>query len=222
MDTTALAVTEAAPGTTPDGADVPHEITLAVWGMPDAVPAGERFAVKVGAKSSAGCVLCGGRVEVRDAAGAVVTSGRLGESPWPGTDALYWADVTLPAPAAPGRLALSAQFDASEIDPPHRGASSPFSVTIVERPEHTLTVMVIARGDGTPIEDVQIRLGSHRAITDASGRAEVKMSNGRYQLQLWKAGYEAPATAVDVAGDAFVEVAIVAMPEEDPDAHWTG
>jgi len=209
-------------GQTPDGDVAPHEITLAIWGIPEAVAASERFAIKVGAKSSAGCALSGERIEIRDAAGAVVASGCLGEAPWPGTDALFWANVEMQAPKTPGPLALSAHFDATEIDPPHANSSSPFSVAIVARPEHTLTVKVIERQTAVPIEDVQIRLGPHRAATGASGLAEVRMPKGRFELHVWKAGYEAPATAVDIGGDAFVQVEVEAIPEEDPDARWKG
>jgi hypothetical protein len=223
MDATAATAAEHEAGKpAPNGAAAPQEITLMAWAMPDAVPAGERFAVKIGAKSSAGCALCGGVIEVRNADDAVLASAPLSASPWPGTGALYWTEIALQAPAAPGRFAFSARFDAAEIDPPHRSASLPISVTIAERPAHTLTVTVVAQGAGTPLEDVQIRFGPYRAVTDASGRAAVKLPTGRHQLLLWKAGYEAPVTVVNLQGDASVEVAIVALPEEDPDAHWTG
>jgi len=217
----------AAPEQAPDGQELtgevaPHDSTLAVWGMPDAVAAGERFTVKVGAKSSVGCVLRGGRIEIRDAAAAAVASGCLGEAPWPGTGALFWAEIELRAPAVPGLLTLSAQFDAAEIDPPHRGASSHFSVAIVERPEHTMTVKVIAKENLAPVDEAHVRLGPHHATTDGAGLAEVKVSKGRYPLHVWKAGYEAPATAIDVTHDVFVTVELVTVLEQDPDAHWKG
>ena len=62
------------------------------------VVAGEKFAIKVGAKSSSGRALAGGRVEVSDAQGAVVASATLGDAPWPGTEALYWTALEVPAP----------------------------------------------------------------------------------------------------------------------------
>ena len=166
---------------TPDGSAAPHEITLAVWEMPEAVAAGERFAVKVGAKSSAGCVLRGGRIEVRDAAGAVVASGCLGDAPWPGTERAV-LDRGRRCRRRPRRDRSRSRRNSTpaELDPPHRGAASPFSVAVVERPEHTLTVKVIAKDDRVPIEDAQIRLGPYRATTDASGRAEVRIAKGRY------------------------------------------
>src|SRR4029078_10961694 len=122
-----------------------HETSLAVWDIPTPA-AGERFSVKAGAKSSAGCTLCGRRIEVL-AGDAVVASGSLGDAPWPGTSALYWAELALrappaPAPAArwwpdlglrappaPGTVAFSVRFDAGDLDEPHRDASSPFNVS---------------------------------------------------------------------------------------------
>src|ERR1051325_2092846 len=77
-----------------------HQVSLAVWDIPTPA-AGERFAIKVGAKSSAGCALGGRQVEVLDGE-AVVASGRLGEVPWPGTDALFWAEGELQGPNHPG------------------------------------------------------------------------------------------------------------------------
>ena len=54
---------------------VPHGTSLAVWAVPPAVAAGARFTIKAGAKSSGGCDLAGTRIEICDAAGAVLASG---------------------------------------------------------------------------------------------------------------------------------------------------
>jgi hypothetical protein len=203
----------------------PLTTSLAVWAVPSPATAGECFAIKVGAKSSADCDLAGRRIEVRDAAGAVVATGCLGDTPWPGTSALFWTDVPLRAPAEPGLETYSAQFDAAELDLPHLelphlGACSVFTVAVVEPPAHVLTVKVIAKETAAPIEDAQIRLGPHRAATDAAGLAEVRMPKGRYELFVWKAGYEAPAVPLDIDADAFIQVEALALPEEDQDAHW--
>ncbi len=68
---------------------VPHVTSLAAWSIPSPVVTGERFAIKVGAKSSAGIALATERVDIRDDFGIVVAQGCLGETPYPQTEALY-------------------------------------------------------------------------------------------------------------------------------------
>jgi uncharacterized membrane protein len=198
----------------------PHATSLAVWGIPSPVVMGERFGIKVGAKSAAGCELYAREVEVRDETGTIVARAKLGETPWPGTSALYWADVELLAPAADGMHSWSVKFAAADLETPHDGASSNFSVAIVKPPQHRLTVRVIEKDTAAPIKDVQVRLGAYRAATDPSGRAEIRMPNGTYDLNIWKVGYEAPARTVEVNEDVTVQIEALIVPKEDPDAAW--
>jgi hypothetical protein len=201
-----------------DAAETLHETSLAVWDIPTAA-AGESFAVKIGAKSSAGCTMAGCWVEVLDGAGAMAASGRLGEAPWPGTDALSWTEIELSAPAEPGRAGFSVRFDAEQLDEPHRSAALAFNVPVVARPEHTVTVKV--RANGAPIEQALVRLGPYRGITDAAGVAAVKAAKGQYELVVWKAGYDAPTMPLTVEADAAVQIEARTLPEDDPDSHWT-
>ncbi len=194
-----------------------HQTSLAVWDIPTPA-AGERFSIKVGAKSSADCALGARRVEVLDGE-SVVAAGQLGDAPWPDTDGLFWAEVELQAPDTPGLVALSVRFHAADPDQPHEGASASFNVSIIAKPEHTLTVKVIA--GGVPIEDAIVRLGPIRASTDASGRAAVKLAKGRYELVVWKSGYDAPVTPIAIETDAFAQIDVRAVPQADPDAVWT-
>jgi hypothetical protein len=199
---------------------VPHATSLAVWAVPSPVVAGERFSVKAGAKSSGGCDLSGQRIEVRNADGLVVASGALADAPWPGTSALYWGELDIQAPAEPGLARFSVRFEPGEIEWPHDGASTEFSVAVVAPPEHRLTVNVIAKDTAAPVEDAHIRLGAYQAVTGQSGLAELKMPKGSYELQVWKVGYEAPASQVEIRDDVSVQVELLAVPEEDPDARW--
>jgi hypothetical protein len=199
-------------------ADTVHDTSLAVWDIAPAVTAGEILSVKVGAKSSGGCALNGRRIEVLDG-DAVVESGALGETPWPGSSALYWTEIEMRAPTRPGTATLAVRFDPTASDPSYRGATLQFDVSVVAKPEHTLTVKVTAAGE--PIEEAYIRLGPYRAITDASGVAQVKMAKGRYELVVWKAGYDMPATPVTIEADAVVPVEAQVLPEDDPDSVWT-
>jgi hypothetical protein len=197
--------------------DTLHQTSLAVWDIPTP-SAGERFSIKVGAKSSAGCALGAQRIEVMDGE-AVMAAAHLRDVPWPGTDALFWAEVELQAPDQPGLITLTARFDAAGLDEPHEGASSPFKVSVIAKPEHTLTVKVVA--DGVPVEEAIVRLGATRATTDASGMAAVKLAKGRHELVVWKAGYDAPVTPLAIDADAFVQIDARAVPQADPDAVWT-
>jgi hypothetical protein len=198
----------------------PQATSLAVWDIPSPVVTGERFAIKVGAKSSTGITLGGTSVEICDAAGTPLAQGRLGEAPLPGTSALYWTDLELTAPAV-GMHAWSARFEPADLSLDHEGAAYRFDVVVVPPAEHRLIVRVIERESAAPIADAQVRLGAYRAATDGSGRAEIPMPKGSYDLTVWKAGYEAPPTHVEVTADLTVEVAVLPLPEENPDAAWT-
>lgn len=198
----------------------PHTTSLAVWGVPSPVVMGERFSIKVGAKSSAACELKGKKILVSDSSGAVIAQGCLRETPWPGTSALYWTDVEMPAPAQEGMFWCTVSFAAADVETPHDGASSKFSLAIVRPPEHRLTVEVFEKDSKAPIEDAQVRLGAYRAATDPSGRAEVAMPKGTYDLTVWKVGYETPGLTVDVRQDVSIQVEAVVVPPENPDAAW--
>jgi|SRR5215472_13690221 len=199
----------------------PQLTSLAVWDIPSPVVTGKKFAIKVGAKSSAGITLGDTCIEICDAAGARLAQGALGTTALLGTSALYWAEIELPAPAAPGMHAWSARFTPADLALDHEGVTFQFDVVAVPPPEHRLTVRVIERESATPIADAQVWLGAYRAATDASGRVEIAMPKGSYNLTVWKVGYEAPQTSVEVNADVTVEVAVVPVPEENPDAAWT-
>src|SRR4051794_12365971 len=109
----------------------PHATSLAVWDIPSPVAMGEPFAIKVGAKSTSGCTLEGKTIEVCDSAGEVLAQGRFGAEPWPGTSALYWTEIALPAPRSEGVVSWLARFAGEGLDLPHEGTSSRFSLAAV-------------------------------------------------------------------------------------------
>jgi hypothetical protein len=198
----------------------PLETSLAVWAIPSPVVTGRPFAIKVGAKSAAGCNLMGAHIAVCDAAGGMLARGVLGDTPWPGTSGLYWTELTLIAPAAAGMFSWSVEFAAADLALAHQGSSSRFSIAIVDPPEHRLTVKVVEQDAASPVANAQVRLGAYRAATGGSGLAELLVPKGSYDLEIWKPGYEAPKTAVTIDADLAVEVAVAPMPEENPDTAW--
>src|SRR5262249_33558660 len=80
---------------------VAHAASVHGWGLPPAIAAGERFSFKVGIKCSAGCRLSGRPLCILDGEGAEVATGTLRDV-WPGTDALYFAEVEARAPLTTG------------------------------------------------------------------------------------------------------------------------
>jgi hypothetical protein len=198
----------------------PHETSLAVWAVPSPVVMGERFGIKVGAKSSFESDLSGRDIEVHDQSGTVVARGTLQETRWPGTSALYWTEVDLLAPASEGICSWSVQFAAAALETPHISTNSAFSFVVVKPPDHKMTVKVVEKDTGNPVENAQVRLGAYRAATDQHGLAEVMLCKGTYDLSVWKVGYDAPPQTVAVDDDAMVEVRLLMVPEENPDAAW--
>ena len=99
-----------------------------------------------------------------------------------------------------------ARFSATDVDLPHDGAAHEFSVAVIGRPEHRLTVTVVEWETRNPVADVQVRLGAYRAVTDQSGRADIEVAKGTYELAVWKVQYEAPARTVEIDADVSVEV----------------
>ncbi len=198
--------------------DQKDTISLAVWNVPMPVIAGEPFSIKVGAKSSSGRALTGCRIDVSDAAGAVVASGRLGAAPWAGTEALYWAALDVPSPRAGEVADYTVQCIPPE--PSSEAFASKFSVTATQKPECTLSVSIKEQSTAEALGGVELRLGPFHARTDATGYAELLVCKGEYQLHLWRNGHIAPAQAIRVDGNARLELTMLHVPEEHPDARW--
>jgi hypothetical protein len=199
---------------------VPHATSLAVWAVPSPVAMGQSFTIKVGAKSSAAMALAGAKIEVRDESDTVVARGWLGETPLPGTSALYWTEIELHAPLGEGIHAWSVKLEPGELALAHDGAATTFSASIVRPSEHRLTIKVIEQDTAAPIADAQVRLSAFRATTDPSGLAVVDLPRGVYELNVWKVGCEAPARTITVNANLSLAVEVVSVPEEDPDAAW--
>jgi hypothetical protein len=195
-------------------------ISLAVWDVPTPAVAGETFSIKVGAKSACGRALAGCRVEVSDAAGAVVATGTLGDKPWPETAALYWAALDVPAPAQQQFAEYAVRLMPDSDEPAHDAVASRFSVAATAKPEHKLILKVTEQKTAAALEGVEIRLDSFRARTNAAGRAELHVCKGEYQLQLCRTAHVAPPKPIKIEGDASVELTMVHVPEDHPDARW--
>lgn len=198
-----------------------HQTSLAVWDVPSPVEVKARFRFKVGAKCSACCPLQGHRIEVCDETGAVVARGRLGEADWADAEGLFWAELVVNAPATPGLATFTVAFPADEQEPAaHRGASTSFSLMLVEQARHAASIVVLEKSAGAPVADVQVRLGFHRAATDEQGAVAFRVAPGEHRLVLWKAGYAAPEQLITIDDDMNLIVEAEALPPKDPYARW--
>jgi hypothetical protein len=195
----------------------PHPTSMAVWAVPAPAVVGRRFTVTVGVRCSEQCRLAGQRVEICDEAGVAHGDGRLGDTPWPGTSALYVAEVELTAPVSEGMCTRSARFASGQAALAHEDASAAFSFRTAPLPEHRVTVKVTDRESNRPLDQVDVRLGLYRASTDASGLACLEVPGGNYELDAWKVGYTASPRSVQVAEDLMLHVEASSTPETDPD-----
>jgi hypothetical protein len=192
----------------------PHRTSLSVWAVPSAVQIANRFSITVGAKSSGACWLGGARIEIRDDTGTVVGESMLGQTPWSGSDALYWTEVVLAGPSTAGPQRWSALFAATDLKLPHQGSSAEFSFTAVKPPEHRVAVTVIEGDAATPVEKTEVALGPYRAATDNTGVVYIEVSAGTYELAVWKSGFHAAIRTVEIAADASVRFELLRLPQE--------
>ena len=166
----------------------PHDTRVVVWDTPAAIERGKRFTVRVGIACSAKCQPNGWRVEVRDHDGEQRATATLGDDPWPGTDALYHAEVALVAPDVEGlhTWEAAALMDATtETDGPpvaHDGSPARFGVRVVSAPACRLTVVALDAASRTPVEGARVVAHPYRAVTDERGVAEMRVPAGEYRL----------------------------------------
>ena len=193
---------------------VPHAGSLAVWEVPSPTPAANPVHVKVGVRCATGCALAGRRVEVRDEAGASVGGGTLGETPWPGTSALYWTSVELPAPAAEGVHSRTAVLVGPDAGPPHEAAPATFTFRAAGTPAHRATVRVIDEGTRAPLRSVEVRIGRYTASTDEHGVATVALPPGTFEVGIRKNGFRAEPVRVTVDRDIAVEIEAATCPTQ--------
>jgi len=194
-----------------------HAASVNVWGLPSAIAAGERFGFKVGIKCSAGCKLTGRPVSVYDQEGAKVGAERLLGEVWPGTSALYFAEIEAEAPQAPGDYEWRVNIPVSTAQPPHEAGSFVFAVKIVSPPDYEVTVAAFDSVMQTPINGAHVLLHPYRGRTDHTGVAKVKVTRGRYKLYVSGFNYIPYESHIDVAGNVAMRAELAVEPEGQDD-----
>ena len=162
-----------------------HATRVVVWDVPVAVAPGAALRVKVGVKCAADCSSAGRLVEIRDSDGQVVASGPVGDVPWPGTSALYHAELELRAPDAEGMHPREAFVVASGDDAggaAHDAASARFQIRAVRPPECRLKVIAVDARSHAPVPGAKVVVHPYHALTNADGIAELRVPKGAYRL----------------------------------------
>ncbi|MGH9253005.1 MAG: hypothetical protein ACRD3C_00380 [Vicinamibacterales bacterium] len=194
-----------------------HAASVNAWGLPSTIAAGERFQLKIGVKCSAGCRLTGRPLTIVDHEGAQVGAASLADDIWPGTSALYYAEVDVVAPFIAGDYRWQAKTPGSDSGVPHAAGSCTFAVKVVNAPDHEVRVEAIDSEKQTPIEGAHVLVHPYRAFTDEKGVAKIKVAKGRYKLVVSGFKYIAYQNIIDVAGDVTTRAELRAEPEGQED-----
>ena len=189
-----------------------HAASVNVWDLPSAVAAGDRFRLKVGIKCSAGCNLTGRKLSVFDHQGAQVGAGILLDI-WPGTGALYFAEIEAQAPRTIGYYRWQVESPGTDAGVPHAAGSITFGVNVVSPPDHEVTVAAFDSETQAPIKGAHVLLHPYRALTDETGVAKVKVPKGRYRLVVSGFHYIGYENIIDVAGDVTTRAELATEPE---------
>lgn len=160
-----------------------HAARLNAWDLPSAIVAGEAFRFKVGVKCSADCDLAGKPVALFDTDQRRVSTAQLGNDIWPGTTALFFAEMAARAPVDAGRHEWTLAVPADEAElPPHAAGTAVLSLNVVAAPECSVTVETIAQDGQTPIQGARVVMHPYRAVSDEHGIARLRVARGDYTI----------------------------------------
>lgn len=159
-----------------------HGAHLNVWDIPATLTAGEAFTFRVGIKCSCGCNLANRAFVVRDEHGSTVASGMLGSEVWPGTDAVYYAEVQAQAPADISLHQWMVESAGSDSGIAHAPGSVPMRVRTVAAPDQEIRIEAIDRESRAPLKGIKLMVGPYRATTGEDGVARMKVVADHYML----------------------------------------
>ena len=198
-----------------------HAVELTVWDVPPTAVAGECFAVSVGARCSAGCDLAGRELSIFDPNGSPAGTVKLGHGVWPGTEALYFAQVEVRAPLEAGSHQWEAKIAGWEAELPHAAGSFPLTVRVVPSPDCEVTVRAVDRETQAPIAGARVVMHPYRAVTDSHGIAKVRVASGKYDILVSGSQYLPACLSVEVTADMMTGAELDAdrpwSPDDDPE-----
>jgi hypothetical protein len=193
----------------------PHTTNIVAWDIPSAVVVGEKFRMKVGIKCSRECALANARIAVYDHEGERVATGTLRSDVWPGTAALYFAEIDVDAPAAEGLYTWTVKGPPLDGEIPHAEAAGSFGIRIVNHPEYVVRVETIDVDNRVPLSGARVVMHPYNAITDERGIAEVRVAKGAYKLFVSRTSYVTFGQPVEVTADMTARAELHVEPMEE-------
>jgi hypothetical protein len=190
----------------------PHEAELNVWNVPSVLVPGEHFKFMVGLKCSAGCMLAGREVSITDTGGEQIGCAILGRTLWPGTDALYFAEVEAEAPPIAGDYQWGVKTARSASELPHEAGSATLTLKVVRPPNCEVIIEAIDREKQAPIKGARVVMHPYRAITGENGKAVLKVTDGRYDMLISASKYAPLSMMVEVTGDVVTRTELDVEP----------
>jgi hypothetical protein len=149
-----------------------------------------------------------------DQQGAQVCTVKLGRDICPGTEALYFAEVEIPAPLTAGSYQWEVRTAGGDTELPHAAGSFPLAVRVVSAPDCEVTIRALDREKQTPIKSARVVMHPYRAVTDDNGIAKVRVAKGQYDILVSGSRYIPVRASVEVAGD------MITSAELDADPPW--
>lgn len=193
-----------------------HTARLNVWDVPSAVVAGESFTFKIGLKCSSDCDLTGREVQVVDRDGNEVAHGEVG-SIWPGTAALHFLEITVPAPSVPGEYDWQVRVpEAGDADLPHAAGALAFHVRSVKPADFEVTIEAVDGTSKAPLPGANIVMHPYRTVTDATGTARIRVARGEYHILVSRSKYIPVQTMVDVTRNIATRAELTLEPPPRP------
>lgn len=196
-----------------------HSTSMAVWDTPSPIVVNTPFKIKVGIRCVADCNFEGHPVAVYDHSGAQVATGKLGDTPWTETTALYWTEIKLTAPASEGFYTWEVKFPRPDLELAHEGTRTTFSFGTARPPDHTLTIEVVERKTNKSLDNAQVFLQStgtpYRGSTDEAGVAKFNIPKGKYEVSIVKSNHQEFYSTVDVDADVAIHAEMAWRPDDD-------
>lgn len=186
-----------------------HTTSIVVWDVPTAIVAGETFCFKLGVKCSSECGPAGWTFQVNDEHGEPVAAGKLGDEPWAGTAALFYAEVEARAPQAEGLHDWNVTAPGPDLTIPHEHQTARFGVRSVPQPTCIITVEAVDQASHSPVKGAKVVVHPYRAFTDDNGRAQLRVPQGGYTIFISAARHVPYRTDGEVMDDILIRAELI-------------